>query len=590
VPFDGLTIRAVSDELNQTLYNARIDKIFQPEKDELVFLIRQSGTGAHCRLLISANVNWARIHLDEFKKPNPSNPPSFCMLLRKYLEGGKIKAIQQIDFERIVHITIEALDDFREWKEKVLICEFMGRHSNIILVDPAQNVILDAIKRFGSDVSAYREVLPGKLYVKPPDQGKLDPLLATAEEFSDRAWSLEPDSLLGSALFNTFSGISPVASKDICFAAGLDPLLPVEQCGAYELNTLFLFMKSCLNNLLQGRTEPTLIYKKGQLADYSPFRFFPADTTEEKATMNQICNVFYHTKWQIMRLETLRSNYQRHVKDILDKANKKRFYQEGDLSNALKNEKYREWGELLTSYAHTFKKGDTEVTLNNFYTGQPEIIDLDVRYTPIQNAQRYFKIYNKSRRAIIMLEKLLEQNAAEIEYLESVSLALSQAESITELDEIAEELEKEGYLKKAKGRQTVTKEKSMPRKYISSDGLTILVGRNNRQNDLLTLKQAEKDDLWFHTKDIPGSHVIVRLNKQARSINDVPDKTIEEAASLAAYFSKARLSSKVPVDYTFRFHVKKPGGAKPGKVIYDNYWTIMTDPQNLSETGGESNV
>lgn len=584
MPFDGLTIRAVTDELKPALFNARIDKIFQPEKDELVFLIRQAGTGNHLRLLISANVNWARIHLDNNKKPNPVTPAGFCMLLRKYLEGGKIKAIEQIDFERVVHITIEALDDFREWKEKLLICEFMGRHSNIILIDPANNIILDAIKRFDSDVNSYREVMPGKIYVTPPEQGKLDPLITSAEEFSARVWSLEKDSKLGTALFDIFSGISPVASKDICYAAGLDPSLPAEQCGIYELDTLFMFLQKCLNNLTVGLTEPTFIYKKDQLADYSPFDLLQQRTADEPLTMNQVCDIFYSTKWQILHLESFRSNYQRRIKELLDKANKKRFFQEGDLANALKNEKYRVWGELLTSYAHTVTKGETEVTLNDFYTDMPEKIDLDVRYTPIQNAQRYFKIYNKSRRAILKLETLLQQNALEIEYLESVSLALSQAESMLELEEIVEELVKEGYLK-SKTVKTALKEKSTPRRYISSDGLEILVGRNNHQNDLLTLKQSDRNDLWLHTKNIPGSHVIVRLNNKINSINDVPDKTIEEAAALAAYFSKARLSNKVPVDYTFRLNVKKPGGAKPGMVIYDNYWTIMADPQDQSVIG-----
>lgn len=589
MPFDGLTIRAVTDELNHTLSNARIDKIYQPEKDEVVLVIRQFGTGSPYRLLISANVNWARIHLDTNKKSNPVNPPAFCMLLRKYLEGGKIKAVQQIDFERIVHITIEALDDFREWKEKVLVCEFMGRHSNIILLDPTQNIILDAIKRVDSEVSSYREVMPGNLYISPPEQGKLNPLNATAEEFLAAVGPLENNRLLGSTLFDVFTGISPAASKDICFAAGLDPQLPTEQCGVYEFNTLFLFLHKFLKDLTAGKTEPTFIYKKGQLIDYSPFRLLPAEANDDRITMNQVCDTFYNTKWQMMRLESFRSNYQRLVKDLLDKANKKRFYQEGDLSNALKNEKYRVWGELLTAYAHTLKKGDTEAILNNFYTDLPEKIALDSRYTPIQNAQKYFKTYNKSRRAIVVLEKLLQQNAEEIEYLDSIQLSLSLAETIQDLEETVEELEKGGYIKNKK-RKALTNEKSSPRSYVSSDGFTILVGRNNRQNDLLTLKQAEQDDLWFHTKDIPGSHVIVRLNKQASSIHEVPDKTIEEAAALAAFFSKARLSSKVPVDYTFRFNVKKPGGAKPGKVIYNNYWTILADPQAESVLGGILNV
>jgi predicted ribosome quality control (RQC) complex YloA/Tae2 family protein len=587
VPFDGLTIRAVTAELNQALVNARIDKIFQPERNELAISMRQAGTGNQCRLLISADAKWSRIHLEDNKKVNPANPPSFCMLLRKYLEGGKIKNVRQIDFERIIHITIEALDDFREWKEKILICEFMGRHSNIILVNPENDLIIDAIHRYSSEV---REVMPGKPYVKPPEQGKLNPLITTQEEFSSRVWNLGKNSLLGSALFQVFSGVSPAASKEISLAAGLDPLLPVEECGIYELDSLFSFFNKCLKELDAGLSEPTLIYRNGSLSDYFPFNFHAKHN--EDLSMNQVCSYFYFSKWQALQMDSIRSKYQRLIKDFLDKANKKRFHQEGDLQNAYKNEKYKIWGELLTSYAHTISKGDTQATVHNYYTDSPETIELDARFLPIQNAQRYFHIYNKSRRAILILEKLLEQNAAEIEYLESVSVSLSQAESLTEIAEIADELAKEGYIKRKgqKAGKKIEKEHSLPRRYLSSDGFEMLVGRNNRQNDMLTLKLSDRNDLWLHTKNIPGAHVILRLDKNIRSIDQVPDKTLEEAAALAAYFSKARQSDKVPVDYTFRYNVKKPGGAKPGMVIYDNYWTVMADPQSQSFLGGILNV
>lgn len=588
MPFDGLTIRAITHELNQALLNARIDKIYQPEKDELVLLLRQGNSGSNCRLLISADARWSRLCLDDNKKNNPANPPSFCMLLRKYLEGGKIKSVKQIDFERIVHITIEALDDFREWKEKILVCEFMGRHSNIILINPENSLIIDAIHRYSSDV---REVAPGKPYFQPPGQGKLDPLHVSAEEFSARVWNLGGDSLLGSALFKVFTGVSPIAAKDICQAAGLDPSLPVEECGLYELDSLLLFLKRSLEDLDNGSNKPSLVYKNGQLIDYSPFDFSP-DKLGDTFTINQACSYYHYTMWKALRLETFRSKYQRLVKDFLDKANKKKFHQEGDLNSAYKNERYRIWGELLTSYAHTITKGENEVILQNFYNGLPETIALDVRYSPIQNAQKYYHIYNKSRRAVVFLEKLLQENAIEIDYLESVSLALSQAESLSVLLEIVDELEKGGYIKRS-SRKSADKnppESSLPRKYISSAGWEILVGRNNRQNDMLTLKMSDRHDLWFHTKNIPGAHVILRLDKKFKSIHEVPDKTIEEAAGLAAYFSKARQSDKVPVDYTFRYNVKKPGGAKPGMVIYDSYWTVMASPREQSLLEGAKDV
>jgi len=569
MPFDGIAIRAVCQELDHGLNNARIDKIYQPEKDEIVFLIRAPGTKSR-RLLISANPRWARIHYCEQRKENPSNPPAFCMLLRKYLEGGKIKAIKQVDFERIVHIYIEALDEFREWKTRVLVCEFMGRHSNIILINPENQIILDAIKKYSSDLSSYREVLPGKNYISPPDQGKLNPVSCSFTDFVQLMWKQEADCTLSSALFKVLSGISPFSSGEICQAAGINPDMPVEECGEFEFSNIFKQVQKTIATIDDGQLETRLLYKNSEPWEFviSPYPLPFVGKSIVYPSANSGIDAYYQQRLDKIRLDSSKTNITRNIKVLLDKAYRKQFLQEGDKNRALENEKYKTWGELLTSYAYQFKKGDTAAQLEDFYSGEPVTINLDPRYTPIQNAQRYFKIYNKSRSALKHLEKLLAEIQQDIDYLESVLVAIKQAESMSELDEIIEELEKEDYLKEH-GKRKKQQQRSEPRTFISSDGLEIMVGRNNRQNDILTLKQARGHDLWLHAKDIPGTHVIVKLPPYVTSIHDVPDQSLEEAANLAAYFSKAQES---------RANVRKPGGARPGMVIYDNYWTIMANP------------
>ena len=577
MPFDGFTINAICHELDQQLKDARIDKIYQPERDEIVMSVRTPTEGT-VRLLLSANARWARIHLSSERRPNPTSPPSFCMLLRKYLEGGKIKEVRQAGFERIVHLTIEALDEFRDWKPRQLVIELMGKHSNIILVNPENGTIIDAIKRYGSEVSSYREVFPGREYLIPPDQGKVNPLTLDLEQFASGMWGGTAPTL-SQSLFNLCSGVSPYAARELCQQAQLDPNMPVEQCGEYEFQIL---LDAVLSQINKGANPPCptfVIYKGRQVVDFTPLPPV-TDSVQLFPSANQAADHFYQAKMSQLRLESMQSNLIRTIKGWMDKAQRKRFFQEGDLLKAHEKEQLKTWGELLTAYAHQLQKGDTEAHLEDFNTGQEITIELDPRLTPIGNAQKYYKAYHKSRSTIKHLQTYLEQTTAEIEYLDSVILAISQAEDLNQLDEIVEELEKGGYLKerRAKGKEKVRRPKSSPRRYLSSDGLEILVGRNNRQNDQLTLKTAHRDDLWLHTRQIPGAHVIFRLPRTLTSIDEVPQNSLEEAALLAAYYSKARQDQKVPVDYTFRSNVRKPGGAKPGMVIYDNHWTLYTNP------------
>ena len=582
MPFDGFTIRAIANELNNNLFQARIDKIHQPEKDEIILSVRQAGGGT-VKLLLSANPRWSRMHLTNEKKLNPTAPPSFCMLLRKYLEGGKIKSVQQFGYDRIVHITIEALDELRDWKPRILIGEFTGRHSNIILVNPETGLIIDAMKRFSLESGSVREIMPGKEYISPPEQNKIDILQEEYEHFAARMWQQNGQSV-SRALFNTIAGVSPFSAGAICQNAVIDQNLPVEECGDYELHSLYQQVISLLQNISTAGSSSCILYRRNKMEEYLAFELYnPSSeiTLASYDSINETCDQYYSAKMEKLRLDSMKTNLLKNINTLLEKTRKKKFYQEGDLAKAQENEKYKTWGELITSYAHQLNKGDRQAVLEDFYTNESVIIELDPRWTPIENAQRYFKIYNKSRSAIKHLDNLLKQSTDEIIYLDSVIVSIEQADSLAELDEIIEELEKEGYLKakpiKGKNRKLP---KSLPRKYISTDGLEILVGRNNRQNDSLTIKGADRNDLWLHTKDIPGTHVIIRLPNYFNSIHQVPDATLEEAAMLAAYYSKASEDDKVQIDYTFRNNVRKPSGAKPGMVIYENYWTIIVNPRS----------
>lgn len=581
MPFDGLNILAITQELNTLLKGARINKIYQPEKDELTLSIRQAELGT-VNLLISANSRWARMHLSSAKKENPRNAPAFCMLLRKYLEGGKIKAIKQLGLERIVHITIEALNDFREWEDKILICEFMGKHSNIILVNPANDQIIDAIKRYGHELSSYREVLPGKTYKIPPEQNKINPGTADYTTFVSFMWN-QSNKTLTQALFNVYTGISPVAAECICWACGLEPNLPVEQCGEFEFSKIYHYLH---NLIMQIKYDDIQAIVKENFAKPLDFSVYPLVTANNEyikkmPSINRACDYFFSQKFNNLKLENEKIYINKKLKEHIDKISRKIFFQLGDIESAKKKEICKLWGELITAYAYQLKKGDTLISVKDFYSNENIEIKMDPRYTPIENAQKYFKTYNKSRATLRHLSKLVKENQEELEYLQSVSVAVSHTENLKELDEIIEELDRGGYLKKHKKSSKKQEKKLPPRKFVSSEGLTILVGRNNYQNDWLTLKLAGKNDIWLHTKDIPGTHVILQLPQGVTDIEDVPDKSLEEAAALAAFFSQARTGSKVPVDYTFKYNVKKPSGAKPGMVIYENNWTILTDPSSV---------
>ncbi|MGE5371849.1 MAG: NFACT family protein [Solirubrobacterales bacterium] len=593
MPFDGLTVSKLIRELNDDLIGARIDKIYQPERDDLLLVIRRK-KGAS-RLIISANPGWARMHLTETRQDNPQRPSALCMLLRKHLEGGKIIGFEQPGAERVVHLRIEALNDLLEWREKLLICEFTGKNANIMLVDPETGTILDGIRRYGSDVSSHREVLPGAPYVAPPPQHKLDPSNAAFEAFCDRFWQAPAEKGTANALFYAFEGFSPPTCRELCHLCGLNPELPAGECGEYELSRLFEICRQIQQD--PDLDQPTVLI--GTRGPVDVFPFHPVNSPgfgfKTFATVNDSLDAFFGARLNTIRLDSQKSNLLRNLKSKLEKTYRKRFNQEGDLAQANQNNVLRSWGELLTAYAHEVPRGAESVRLPNFDGDGDTVIELSPRLTAVENAQVYFKRYARSRRTREHMKRLLEETQQEADYLESVVTALDNAESLDVVEEIIDELEEQRLIAAHSKRGKTKQQRSEPRVYSSSDGFTIWVGRNNMQNDRLTLRQANKTALWLHSQGYPGAHVILDLPPRIRSIDQVPDASLEEAAILAAHFSKGSEAEKIPVDYTFRSNVKKPKGARPGMVVYDPYWTVYVNPHDprletllASQPSGES--
>lgn len=543
MPMDGLTIGATVFELNSLLQGARIDKINQPENDELHILTRNNGN--NYKLLLCSNANFARLNITEISKTNPSTPTNFCMLLRKHLTGAKINRFEQISNERIVIIYFDCLNDFSEPVTKKIILEIMGKHSNIIFTDE-NNRIYDSIKRVNSLMSRVRIIQPGLEYVLPPSQDKINPF---EQEFFD-----ETNTRI---ISDKYMGISRQSAEEIAYRYNYDK-------NAFK-NYLNLFKE-------KDFTPVVLKSENGEPIDfYAVFqqRFLPENQVVCHS-ISQAIDDYYILKDRAQRINERAHGLRIKLNNLLDKAQKKKAQQEEKKVECSDIEKYRIYGELITANIYLIKKGANEVSVLNYYdNNSPITIPLDKTISPSTNAQKYFKQYNKLKTALRLLSGQMEETDKEIDFLTSLLESLELCEDETDINDIRQELIKFGYIKPIK-----TKEKpkeSKPMHFISSTGIDIFVGKNNTQNDFLTMKFAQSDELWLHCKDIHGSHVIVKSNE--------PDeKTIEEAALLAAYYSKAKESSLVPVDATKRKFIKKPSSSLPGKVIYTNQTTYYITP------------
>ncbi|WFD09110.1 Rqc2 family fibronectin-binding protein [Tepidibacter hydrothermalis] len=599
---DGLVINSLVKELSSQLVDGKIDKIYQPEDDELLFNIRSNNT--NYKLLISANSSNPRVYTtNSHNKKNPIKAPLFCMLLRKHIQNGRIIKIEQPGFERIIKITIESLDELKIRKSKDLIIEIMGRHSNIILVDNEENKVLDSIKRVPLSVSRYRQVLPGQKYINPPSQNKLNPVNTIDEKtFIDTLLNSSKPELYKS-IYSSFEGISPVVAKEICIRAKLDMDININHMNKNDFASLYEIFNRLFNQIKNNIFFPCIAIDKrlNKIIDFSCIKLtmFNHYSFIENDSINVILETYYLEKDVKERIHQKSQSLRKSISNKLDRLYKKSKKQNEELLESKNADKYKINGELITAYIYMIQKGMDEVEVANFYNPNSEnvTIRLDKRLTPSENAQKYFKKYNKLKHALIEITEQLKITQEEINYLENIMLSITNCESIDELDEIKEELIKVGYVKgkvKDKGKKNKEKNilKTAPYEFLSSDGFKVFVGKNNKQNDYLTLKMATNNDMWLHTKDIPGSHVIIRSEG-----GEIPESTIFEAAMLAAYYSKGKMSSKVPVDYTLKKNVKKPSGAKPGMVIYETNSTMYVTPleeeivkiQNHVEIASEDN-
>lgn len=587
--FDGLVMAAVKKELTESIVGGRIEKIYQPLASEIILVIHKSAQ--KYRLLASAHARDARVHLTRTVKQNPLTPPLFCMVMRKHLEGGKITEIVQTGLERVLDIRVEASDELGMMSEKRLLCEIMGKHSNIILVDPAQNMILDGINRYSYATSRHREVLPGRTYIPPPETGKLDPLATGEDCFRSALWDPELDLPVDRLLLHKFAGFGPQTCREITIRAGLDPDSSSQSLGELELQRLWESFEAVKENALSGNFEPTLCYKAARPITFAAVRLTPVPGQKSKTgTMSGVLDEFFTVTEKQERLKKAAAELTRVVKTELRKCQKKKGIHEDTLRMAENAEQLKIAGELITANIYQISKGAHSAELLNYYDPENRTITvrLDPQLTPAGNAQLYFKRYNKARNSITVAERYLAEAQAEIAYLESVLVSLKHAEQDIDLAEIKAELVKEGYIaperpvRGARKPEPVTQ--PSPMVLVGEDGYEILVGRNNRQNDYLTMKMAKPEDMWLHVKDVPGSHVIIRRQRSG----DMPPAVLQQAGEIAAFYSQARESSKVTVDYTLRKHVRKPKGAKPGMVIYENYKSISVEPKapsRLKETG-----
>ncbi|QIB26267.1 Rqc2 family fibronectin-binding protein [Caloranaerobacter azorensis] len=575
---DGIVIKAVINELKETILFGKIDKIYQPEKDEILINIRSN---KNYKLLISASSNNPRIYLTHHTKQNPINPPMFCMLLRKHLHSGKIINIYQPSLERIIVIEIESLDELGIKSVKQLIVEIMGKHSNIILVDKNNNKVIDAIKRISPDISSKRVILPGCKYAQPPSQDKTNPISINEKYFIQSINNANLGELTYKFLYKNYMGISPLIAKEICYRAKIDDSTKIGELNEIKINDLSKEFMYVMDLVRKEIFTPNIIIdtEKNKVVAFSSIDLTQYKNLTKKnfTSISQTLEEFYLTRDKSDRLKQKSSDLRKVINTKLERNITKLAKLKEELLEAKSKDKYKIYGDLITSNIYRIEKGQNEVELENFYSPDYSIvkIKLDPKLTPAQNAQKYYKKYNKLKIAEMTLQEQITKTEEEIKYLENILVCMENSSDIQELEEIRDELIKEGYIKgNNKNNKKSERIISKPYHFISSDGYDIYVGKNNKQNDYLTLKFAEKNDIWLHTKDIPGSHVIIKSNGK-----NVPEKTILEAALLAAYYSKGKMSSNVPVDYTERKYVKKPKGSKPGMVIYVNNNTLYVTPK-----------
>lgn len=573
--FDGFVTHCMVRELKNILLQGRIDKIYQPERDEITLSVRtREGT---YRLLLSAATSNPRLHLSEESRQNPINAPLFCMILRKHLTGGKIIGISQQGFDRVVKLDIECYTELGDLTQKSLIIEIMGKHSNIILIHQDSKII-DCIKHVDFTTSAVRQVLPGLIYELPPGQDKTEPPDMNVSKLADKITNLSSDMLMDKFLVGEFVGMSPLLAREIVFRFSGDSKIFSSQIDPVEFAQ---HTKDFMGSVINGDLKPSVVKEKDTS---KPLSFSCVELTQYSglgqiipcSSLSLAVEQFFSARASHDRLVQKAAGTVKAVNNNIDRCRKKIVIHQDILSKSRDRDKYKIYGDLLTANLYRIEPSSGSITVQNYYSENLEEIKIPLKpeLSPSRNAQRYYKLYTKAKTAEEHSEKQLKEATEELEYLETVLDFITRATSNSDINEIREELADQGYISSGNPKKKKAQQKSKPMEFISSDGYTILVGRNNKQNDELTIRSAFSTDMWLHTKNIPGSHVLIRTN----GTGEVPDRTLVEAAQIAAYFSKAQKSTGVGVDYTLIKNIRKPNGSKPGFVIYDTNYTVYVDP------------
>lgn len=566
---DGIVIANMVKEMNETILGGKINKIAQPEADELLLTIKNNKP--QYRLLISAGASLPLIYFTQQNKPSPMTAPNFCMLLRKYIGSGKFTKIWQPGLERIIHFEIEHLNELGDLCKKDLIVEIMGKHSNIIFCDD-KGMILDSIKHVGAHMSSVREVLPGRSYFIPATQEKLDPLTITEQDFRDSV--CKKPMPLAKALYMTLTGISPLAAEEICYRSSLESSQSANSLSGLEQTHLYHIFSLIMNDVREGNFTPNILFHGKEPVDFSSIEMtqYQDFTAQVYPSISEVLESYYAVKNTLTRIRQRSADLRRIVQTALDRDRKKYDLQLRQLKDTDKREKYRINGELINAYGYGLEPGAKKLEALNYYTNEMVTIPLDPTLTPQENAQKNFDRYNKLKRTYEALSSLILETRDAIEHLESISTALDIALSEEDLVQIKEELTQYGYIRRKYTGKKV-RITSKPFHFLSSDGYHMYVGKNNYQNEELTFKFATGNDWWFHAKGAPGSHVIVKNP----SGGEMPDRTYEEAARLAAHYSSNSKAEKVEIDYVQKKHVKKVNGKMPGFVIYHTNYSMVID-------------
>lgn len=569
--FDGITIANIVSELNRTIVGGKINKIAQPEADELMFTVKNNRT--QYRLFLSASASLPLIYLTGENKQGPLTAPNFCMLLRKHIGSARILSVTQPGLERILIFELEHLNELGDICRKKLIVEIMGKHSNIIFCQE-DDTIIDSIKHISANMSSVREVLPGRTWFIPHTQDKMDPLSMSREVFTETVFGKNLP--VFKAIYTSLTGFSPLIAEELCVRSGIDPKRQAQELEETEKETLWQTTDDLVDRIRRQDFSPVIVYQEEEPLEFAAFPLtkYQDQKSVSYESISQVLESYYSMKNKITLIRQKSADLRRIVTTAIERTSKKYELQQKQQKDTEKKEKYRIYGELLNTYGYHLEEGARSLEALNYYTNEMITIPLDEHLSAAENAKKYFDRYTKLKRTEEALNELLEETRSDLEHLESIRTSLDIALDEDDLVEVREELMEYGYLRRKGSSGKKKKIVSRPFHYRSSDGFDIYVGKNNFQNDELSFKFASGNDWWFHAKGQPGSHVIVKSNGE-----ELPDRTFEEAARLAAFYSKGRQAPKVEIDYTQKKNLKKPNGAKPGFVIYHTNYSMIAEPK-----------